>query len=869
MAAGLVWHQRHPGAMGALTSGRDLRSAEIRLRNALDQDPANLTARVQLGSLLLREGEPRRLLAEVTADNLAPEVAAEVLLLRGRAHTALGELAEAEGDLTAAMANGGESSAALLALAEVRRHGNDLAGAETLVDRALAKSPDDAAPLTVKGDLRRQRGDPEGALKAFLAALAHRPDDITAHVGAAIVHLGRDQYAEAQEHVARVLALAPGHAYARMLRAALLEHEGKAAEALDMVEPMADQLDEVPEAQMLLARLHLRLDHTGQALRHAQRALALAPGSAAARMLLGAAWTQANKPSEVIDLLEPAQASADAGSLARLGKAFASVGRTDAAVRVLERAAKMNPNDTDLRVELDASRQLAGKDGDRLTLPQTAPPGLVLAEGLLRAGRLAEADTALKTLKQAQPDSPLADTLLGMIHRRMGERRIAKDYFQSALSRHPALYAPAANLIEMAHEDGDLAEVRRLLHTILAAAPANAQAMAEMAALAGAEGDGEAALRWLGKAVAAEPNAVWPRLRLIGMCLAVGRPNDAEATAEKMATAFPDHPEALRAIGWVRHAAGRETDALAAFAHAAEVEATSPMAQERWGRTLMALGHDPEARDALNRALRMDADYYPAWRDLVTLEGKAGGLKPALKVVEQVKAAKVGNKVLAPVIKGDAYMEAGQYHDAETAYAGALALRPASDLLVRRVLARMAGGDLKGAKDLLSTWLIAHVDDDNVRLVLAEMLLVDRDYPAAIHEYETLAARRPFDAMVLNDLAWLYGRTGDPRGLGLGLARRAHELAPRDAAAADTLGWQLERRGEVGEALPLLERAHRQRPDNGEIAYHYAVALDHGGRTAEARAVVGPISAHLMEDSTVADGVVEFLHRIGAVNTTQ
>ncbi len=45
-------------------------------------------------------------------------------------------------------------------------------------------------------------------------------------------------------------------------------------------------------------------------------------------------------------------------------------------------------------------------------------------------------------------------------------------------------------------------------------------------------------------------------------------------------------------------------------------------------------------------------------------------------------------------------------------------------------------------------------------------------------------------------------------------------------------------RGIVDRALTLLKRAHRDAPDHPVIAYHYALALEESGHSAQAAAVL-------------------------------
>ncbi len=86
---------------------------------------------------------------------------------------------------------------------------------------------------------------------------------------------------------------------------------------------------------------------------------------------------------------------------------------------------------------------------------------------------------------------------------------------------------------------------------------------------------------------------------------------------------------------------------------------------------------------------------------------------------------------------------------------------------------------------------------------------------------------------MLNNLAWLYQVTGDPRAADT--SRRAYEKAPKAAAIADTYGWILLQQGKVDEALKIIQQAHDSDQKNAEIEYHLGVALQKAGKRDEAR----------------------------------
>jgi len=134
----------------------------------------------------------------------------------------------------------------------------------------------------------------------------------------------------------------------------------------------------------------------------------------------------------------------------------------------------------------------------------------------------------------------------------------------------------------------------------------------------------------------------------------------------------------------------------------------------------------------------------------------------------------------------------------------------------------------------LEAWSAAHPGDYAARRAVAVAYLQAGRHEDATAAHEALLAAQPNDLVLLNNLALLYHRAGDPRAMDY--ARRAYELAPLEPAAIDTLGWILVQDGEVERGLALLREAYVRGGDNPQVRYHIAVALNRLGRTEAARA---------------------------------
>jgi tetratricopeptide (TPR) repeat protein len=94
----------------------------------------------------------------------------------------------------------------------------------------------------------------------------------------------------------------------------------------------------------------------------------------------------------------------------------------------------------------------------------------------------------------------------------------------------------------------------------------------------------------------------------------------------------------------------------------------------------------------------------------------------------------------------------------------------------------------------------------------------------AIEEYKQVLALAPDSPIGYNELAYHYAESGTNLDEGLEYALKAAELAPRDAAILDTLGWVYFKKENLNKALGSLKSAVASRPNSPTIRFHLGMA---------------------------------------------
>jgi Flp pilus assembly protein TadD len=109
------------------------------------------------------------------------------------------------------------------------------------------------------------------------------------------------------------------------------------------------------------------------------------------------------------------------------------------------------------------------------------------------------------------------------------------------------------------------------------------------------------------------------------------------------------------------------------------------------------------------------------------------------------------------------------------------------------------------------------------------------DWPQARAALEQAYRLAPDQPLVLNYLGYAQLERRENLVEAERLVREAHRLAPNNAAITDSLGWALFLKGELAEAIALLEQAAEGEPADVEINEHLGDAYFTAGRRIEAR----------------------------------
>lgn len=846
----------------------DPRSAMIELKNALQEAPDFGPARVRLGSVQASLGDHASALKEFErALDLGVDTD-EVRLGILRAKNYLGRFSEVIGELedapqldasraallgTALLASGDEEKAEpYLRQAEGTAAGEiglaQLAATREQEEEALALAAKanglpDATPetLLVQGEIQLSFGHWDEAVETFRKAAAAPTAQLPARLGVARALLGKGDLEGASAEAAAVVAAAPKYPPGNFLSATIALQQGDldAAERF-IVEVQSVAPDHAPSMYMM-ATIKQRQKKYSQAEDQARRFLARQPNDPSGLKLLGAMLGDQGKFEEVIELLRPVDTiTDDAQLMAMLGTAQLRLNRPAEATASLQRAVELAPDMSNFRNQLALSL-VAGGDAkgaeDVLTSALTVDNQQFETEYLLAMLKLQQKDRAgaeevVERLLAKDSEAPLPYHLRGMAKLVDEDVVGASADFRIALEKDAGYIPAAQSLAQLAMQKGDLKEARRIMAELLVPLPDDENALLANADLALRDNATADAIGYLERAAEKNPLAVRPRISLSRLYFLDNRTDDALRLVEEGLKAAPGQTDLLMMqadIGISRGDREMTTSAAEELQRQLSSQPKNARLISAVGAIQLRLGEYSVARRNLEKALVLtEGKNQMALLNLSRLHLEKGNARQARERFDQLIAAG-GRGGEVDLLAADVLLLEGKTEQAIAAY-DALISRGSRDALFRRSAIEQRAGKREAAARLFETWLKEQPNDKIVQFRLADIYMLI-DQRKALKLYESLADTN--NAVVLNNIAWLYQETGDKRAVES--ARKALEIAPDSADVLDTVGWILVQNDQTEEGLRHLRRSTELDGDSGWAHYHLGMALVKTGSRTEAR----------------------------------
>ena len=474
--------------------------------------------------------------------------------------------AAAQAESVLAMVESGDTHEAMKALTEP----NETTG------QAADTIPKEAEPIVTL----IKAGEFDQAIAAANELSALRPKDPTADNLAALAYRAQGNIPQAKKAFERALSRAPGDPAASTGLAGLALLAGNNAAAIGYYQAALDRHPNHAPVVLLMADAERKMKNFESSEKRLQGLIRLAPSAWPQRVLLAKLYLDQNHPQEALEVLEEYRAfqgtTRNAEVLTELGRAQLALGRSDAAIETLGRAATITPDVGRVHYLLASAYQTAGDSvGYRKHLIRTLelspsyhfPAGLRLVRLALAEQDIEEARKWLEPIVEKYPertDTLVARADLAMLSQQPGE---AVALYRQALNSHPD---------------------PRLVTTL---------ATAQMRA-----NDAKAAQETLEAWVAEHPKDALPLSTLANLQLMLGQAEQGLRNLKRLIELTPDNPVVLNNLALMTW----RDDPTAARSYAQRGVVASnenPQALDTLGIILLKTGDSQAAADVFGRAL--------------------------------------------------------------------------------------------------------------------------------------------------------------------------------------------------------------------------------------------------------------------------
>lgn len=763
----------------ALSRGQNREASQL-FGKALEKDPLNLRATLGLASFHVAENKLDQALLVLGNYLDSDRQSIRVSLLRAEVYRKLGNLQAAENDYQAVLARHPGQVQAVLGMAFVhaaRKQADDVLRLTGELPRQVQEIPLVDYLKALAWYIKQDFDQSEQFLRKVLGKI---PDHMQSHLLTGVIQFSRENWQQAEDHLARVHKITPDNASVTKLLATTYLRLGQAENTEKLMKRfvLTGGRDDA-QAHTLLGSAYLQMGDTVRSQEHFARAAELAP--------------------EQQDMKT------------RLAFGLLAGGNTEEAIATLESS--------------------SGSETDSLQAD------VLLVFSHIRAGNTDKALAVARRMQTDYADTAVPHNLEGLALMSAGRHDDAEQAFLHALEIDPGFEVAGLNRARNALAAGDQQRARELFEESLAQNPRNMTALLALAQLAQRNGDEQTRMQYLQQAVDIDPGNPVSVSQLADIYVRQGEPLKA---LERVARARQDNaqaPSLIRAQGMAELAAGQVSSAINTFEQLLNQLPDSVEASFQLGRAYLVNDELDRAGDYFERAANGDPDKkFPiVWLAKSDVALKQNRFNDVVEITAQLLDA--GHELAAVyAARSHAFQGLGKITEAISLARKAYTLEPAQTHMMRLASLYQRNDARTKAIDLLSDWTRSQPDDVAALTMLAMIQQQSGQAAQAVDSYEKALASQPQNAVVMNNLAWLYHQQGDNRALDL--ARQAYELAQRRPEIVDTYGWILFETGQAQQALPILQEALLQSPNHPEIGLHVAKALRHLGREKEAEPIL-------------------------------
>lgn len=864
-------------------------TAFIHLKNALQENPHLLSARLRLAevyfnagdaasaqkeseealklgadintvlpiygqSLLLQEKVDELFLLEKDSSRFTPASQFEWALLKGQ-----GYLLRNEPDLARE-----QFENATTILPESVRSNNTIAAiymsrdqdqeARRFVDKSLAMDPDNATTWQLSGELAFKAGNYDQALENFQRGHQLDPEDIRLQRSLAHIYLQLGDRAKADEFLHAILQESPDDPAATLISALLMIQDGDVELGDSMLANLSGMLSQFDKGrrqtdrtmQFIRASAEYIQGNDTNAIDLFNAYLLRNPDDISAVRLLADLYLRNGEGRQAAELLgsHMTEVSADLGlsiQLLNLSVQTGNIYRAEELLAALKKNGLWN-NPYVVMAEAEVLR-IKGRPAEALQLLDSQqfgdkePQGYGLLRGVLQLdlGKSADAQRSAERLVATYPEAVRINNFAAVTSMALDKLEDANTYIDKALQLAPTDVDARFNRAMLHKKRGDLDGASKLLHELLISQPGYTKAMLLMAHTLFLQRKYDEAIAWTDKVITYDADSRMARQLQIEIYAEDGNWEKAKVAAQLLVRSDPSNADHLVQLAQVAMKAGDQQLAQNTLLRLYPLWQRDPVNLRRLADIQARFDNPAAARKTLSKALKLDKDYYEVHLDIARLDLAETKYDSAQELALAL-LKKFGERSGTSQLLGDIAVARQQPDAARRHYSDAFRLdNDNSEAVIGLYELSGSGADPKAFTDLMESTLKKDALPVVAVRLMADSYLSQGETAKAALYYETLLDLEELasDPAILNNLANIYAE--DDLEKALATAQKGLEASGEQSyALLDTVGWILARQGDNKQALSYLRKSYSRNSTDPEIRYHLGATLLALDRAAEA-----------------------------------
>lgn len=752
----------------------------------------------------------------------------------------------------------------------------------SLSENVLNAKPEyftNAQGLALNGHLYAGKNNPDQAIRFYKQALELDAALISAHLGLAqeaVIQAGRNTDQQpltqsvsisenswvqpsttrndaiqkeksplvlAEEHLDYVFSKNKNNLIAYYLKASIAYIRHDTAVALDYLKTALHLSPNHAESLLLTGRIYLESGHLDRSAEYLSRYLKINENDLTASIYLASIALRQKQAQIALDLLKKFEITGQENIefLLVIGNAHLYLQDAVQAVGFFKKAQALLPDAalTNMYLAMGLLANDQAKDAI-VTLrkvlkaePENEQAGISLVTTLIQLQEYAQAETAVADLRRYHPKTPMPHYMAGLIYSALDKHDLAISAFNDALKQKHGFIPASLRLARLYRERDQLDKAIEIYNAALFSSPYHPDVLTEMAASYANDGNQDKSIELLELARDRNATALTARLILGRYYLRRAQINEAEKIVNELIKIGSTRSDVKMFMAQTFLSTGRVKESLNLYEELVRIEPDSPELLTRYASALIKAGHTAQGRKTLSVAREIKGQAsLDTLLTLGELELREDNFSEALLIAEEIMTT-YSSMSAGYLLQGDILMKQKKPADAAIVYEKALILADQSQTVLKLSEALIQSGQTESSRVLLKRSVAKHKDDVRIGLMLANIQQAEGKSEAVIDTYLLMLDQFPNNALILNNLAWLYAESDLQKSFDF--AKRAYQVTPELPEIADTYGWFCILSGRYDEGIDLIKSAISKAPENAEFHYHLAEAFAKAGKHDSAR----------------------------------